>query len=112
MNRYERTVLRAPAVRIAQLVTFLLAKLHRLEPTYTSKMDIYAYLLYSDKSDYDKLSTLERLANDMHQTSINTPETWTVIGYYSLKKKSQKAKCFAENVKTVALDRWLPIPVF
>lgn len=34
----------------------------------------------------------------MHQVSVNIPETWTVIGYYSLKKKSQKAKCFAENV--------------
>ena len=84
-------------------------------------MDVYAYLLYIDKSEYDKLSTLEkydqeeaflnlfllnsgwlfallRLANDMHQVSVNIPETWTVIGYYSLKKKSQKAKCFAENV--------------
>ena len=72
-------------------------KLHKLEPTYTNKMDVYAFLLYSDKSEYDKLSTLERLANDMHQVSVNIPETWTVIGYYSLKKKSQKAKCFAEN---------------
>lgn len=72
-------------------------KLHKLEPTYTSKMDIYAFLLFSHKSEYDKLSTLERLANDMHQVSVNIPETWTVIGYYSLKKKSQKAKCFAEN---------------
>lgn len=34
----------------------------------------------------------------MHQISVNIPETWIVIGYYSLKKKSQKAKCFAENV--------------
>ena len=63
-------------------------------------MDVYSFLLYSDKSEYDKLSTLERLANDMHQVSVNIPETWTVIGYYSLKKKSQKAKCFAENVIT------------
>jgi hypothetical protein len=62
-------------------------------------MDVYAYLLYSDKSDFDKVSTLERLANDMHQVSVSIPETWTVIGYYSLKKKHQKAKCFAENVK-------------
>jgi hypothetical protein len=61
-------------------------------------MDIYAYLLYSDKSEFDKIATLERLANDMHQVSVNIPETWTVIGYYSLKKRSQKAKCFAENV--------------
>ncbi len=61
-------------------------------------MDVYSFLLYSDKSEYDKLSTLERLANDMHQISVSIPETWTVIGYYSLKKKSQKAKCFAENV--------------
>lgn len=72
-------------------------KLHRLQPTFTSKMDIYAYLLYSDKSEFDKIATLERLANDMHQVSVNIPETWTVIGYYSLKKRSQKAKCFAEN---------------
>jgi len=60
-------------------------------------MDIYAYLLYSDKSEYDKVTTLERLDNDMHQVSVSIPETWTVIGYYSLKKKHQKAKCFAEN---------------
>ncbi|RNA21357.1 anaphase-promoting complex subunit 7-like [Brachionus plicatilis] len=72
-------------------------KLHKLEPTWISKMDIYAFLLFSDKSEFDKLSTLERLANDMHQVSVNIPETWTIIGYYSLKKKSQKAKCFAEN---------------
>jgi hypothetical protein len=36
----------------------------------------------------------------MHQISVNIPETWIVIGYYSLKKKSQKAKCFAENVNS------------
>ena len=65
-------------------------------------MDVYAYLLYSDKSEYDKLPTLEKLANDMHQVSVNIPETWTAIGYYSLKKKSQKAKCFAENVRIKA----------
>jgi hypothetical protein len=64
-------------------------------------MDIYAYLLYSDKSEFDKIATLERLANDMHQVSVNIPETWTVIGYYSLKKRSQKAKCFAENVTSL-----------
>lgn len=61
-------------------------------------MDIYAFLLFSDKTESDKLSTLEKLANDMHQVSVNIPETWIAIGYYSLKKKSQKAKCFAENV--------------
>lgn len=72
-------------------------KLHRLQPTFTKKMDVYAYLLYSDKSEYDKVTTLEKLANDMHQVSVSIPETWTVIGYYSLKKKHQKAKCFAEN---------------
>lgn len=72
-------------------------KLHKLQPTFTKKMDVYAYLLYSDKSEFDKISTLERLANDMHQVSVSIPETWTVIGYYSLKKKHQKAKCFAEN---------------
>lgn len=72
--------------------------MHRLQPTFTAKMDVYAYLLYIDKSEYDKITTLERLANDMHQVSVNIPETWTVIGYYSLKKKLQKAKCFAENV--------------
>lgn len=72
-------------------------KLHKLQPTYTKKMDVYAYLLYSDKSENDKISTLERLANDMHQVSVSIPETWVVIGYYNLKKKNQKAKCYAEN---------------
>jgi hypothetical protein len=61
-------------------------------------MDVYAYLLFTDKFEGD-LPTLERLANDIHQVSVNIPETWIVIGYYSLKKKSQKAKCFAENVR-------------
>jgi hypothetical protein len=65
-------------------------------------MDVYAYLLYSDKSEIDKVSTLEKLANDMHQVSVSIPETWTVIGYYSLKKKHQKAKCFAENVTKIS----------
>lgn len=77
--------------------------MHKLEPTYTTKMDIYAFLLFSDKSESDKLSTLEKLANDMHHVSVSIPETWITIGYYSLKKKSQKAKCFAENVRIVLL---------
>jgi hypothetical protein len=34
----------------------------------------------------------------MYQVDKNIPETWISIGYYSLKKKSQKAKCYAENV--------------
>ena len=72
-------------------------KLHRLEPTYTSKIDIYAFLLYSDKSEFDKLTALEKLSNDLYQIDKNIPETWIAIGYYSLKKKSQKAKCYAEN---------------
>jgi hypothetical protein len=33
-------------------------KLHRFEPAYTQKMDIYAFLLYSEKSD--KLNVLEK----------------------------------------------------
>ncbi len=43
----------------------------------------------------------------MHQVSVNIPETWTCIGYYSLKKKSQKAKCFAENVFTICIPIFL-----
>lgn len=35
-------------------------KLHRLEPAYTNKMDLFAYLLYIDKSDRDKLNSLEK----------------------------------------------------
>jgi anaphase-promoting complex subunit 7 len=88
----------------SSLVSF--EKLHRLTPQFTTNMDIYAFLLYTDKSDYqissssiDKtITTLEKLANDMHQVSVGIPQTWTIIGYYSLKKKSQKSKCFAENV--------------
>jgi len=72
-------------------------KLHKLQPMFTAKMDIYAYLLFIDTADYDKILTLERLSNDMHSVSVSIPETWTVIGYYSLRKKHQKAKCFAEN---------------
>ena len=35
-------------------------QLHRLQPTFTAKMDVYAYLLYIDSSDTEKLPTLER----------------------------------------------------
>ena len=76
-------------------------KLHKLQPMFTAKMDIYAYLLFIDTADYDKILTLERLSNDMHSVSVSIPETWTVIGYYSLRKKHQKAKCFAENVNNL-----------
>jgi tetratricopeptide (TPR) repeat protein len=72
-------------------------KLHKLEPTYTNQMDIYAYLLFSDKAEYERVTSLERLANDMYNIDKSLAQTWIVIGYYSLKKKSQKAKCYAEN---------------
>ena len=35
-------------------------------------MDVYAYLLYSDKSENDKLSTLERLVDFYEVISNNT----------------------------------------
>ena len=37
-----------------------LLKLHRLEPTYINKMDVYAFLLFSDKYESDKLAALEK----------------------------------------------------
>jgi len=72
-------------------------KLHRFEPAYTQKMDIYAFLLFSEKSD--KLNVLEKLANDMHSVSLEIPETWIVIGYYNLKKKTHAMKSQADNIK-------------
>lgn len=74
-------------------------KLHNYDPFYTSKMDVYAYLLYNDKSDRDKLSTLEKLATDLYSISLQIPETWIAMGYFQLKKKPAIVKLVADNLK-------------
>lgn len=77
-----------------------LQRAQQLDPFLLKRMDILAFLTYSECKD----NSLEKLVNHLISLGDNHPETWIAIGYYWLKKMNKPTRAVYLAQKASALD--------